>query len=103
MTRNKDTYRRANRTLYALSTAQWRAKRDGYAPVDKATLLPRPLDGCCELCHNPRSLCIDHDHNTGCFRGWLCQPCNRSLGTFGDSVEGLKRAIDYLQRRTVNS
>lgn len=39
---------------------------------------------------------LDHCHETGKFRGWLCQTCNRGLGSFGDSAERLRKAIDYL-------
>src|ERR1035437_5063849 len=96
-------YRQNNRLMYALATAQCRARHGGYAPVDKASLYPSPEDKKCELCRAERPLCIDHDHKTGAFRGWLCSSCNRALGTFGDSVEGLNKAIAYLHRRTVNS
>ena len=41
--------------------------------------------------------CCDHNHETGDFRGWLCHPCNRNLGTFKDDIEALHRAIDYLK------
>ena len=40
---------------------------------------------------------IDHCHHTGAIRGILCSGCNQSLGKFGDSVEGLERAIAYLK------
>jgi hypothetical protein len=30
------------------------------------------------------------------FRGWLCQRCNLALGQFGDSVQGLQKALSYL-------
>jgi hypothetical protein len=52
----------------------------------------------CELCGRVESLCLDHDHVTQEFRGWLCPSCNTSLGGLGDSVEGLRRAIAYLER-----
>jgi hypothetical protein len=43
------------------------------------------------------SMTVDHDHNTGEFRGFLCHRCNTGLGHFQDSVELLERAIFYLQ------
>jgi hypothetical protein len=42
---------------------------------------------------------IDHCHETGEFRGWLCHKCNRALGGFDDNKQTLKRAIDYLSSR----
>lgn len=57
-------------------------------------------DGC-NLCgkkreSNGRNLTVDHDHKTGKIRGILCMQCNTSLGKLGDSVEGLTRALEYL-------
>jgi|TARA_R110000744_G_C18859404_1_gene503789 hypothetical protein len=40
---------------------------------------------------------LDHSHQTGEFRGWLCHLCNRALGCFKDDSEILKRAIKYLK------
>lgn len=54
----------------------------------------------CALCGRPprkNRLSIDHDHKTGKIRGLLCAPCNRALGVLGDSVDGLGKAVDYLQ------
>jgi hypothetical protein len=42
---------------------------------------------------------IDHCHETGEFRGWLCHKCNRALGGFDDNKQILKRAVDYLSSR----
>lgn len=61
----------------------------------------------CELCgKDPRaarrgnqSLCLDHDHATGAFRGWLCHACNLGIGLLGDTEERLARAVRYLKRK----
>lgn len=42
--------------------------------------------------------CCDHDHTLNTFRGWICHQCNRALGNFGDDVQRLSRAIDYLKK-----
>lgn len=66
---------------------------------------PEPLyaaPGFCELCGShkvpKKGWQLDHDHPTGEFRGWLCMKCNTGLGIFGDNIEGLQKAIDYLKR-----
>lgn len=40
---------------------------------------------------------LDHDHETDKVRGVVCQPCNVALGQVRDSIEHLKRLIEYLQ------
>ena len=66
--------------------------------------------GCCAVCkeelpdlmsyENRRRLyAIDHNHETGAFRGILCLNCNTLLGMAKDSTEVLKKAIDYLNDR----
>ena len=79
--------------------------RDEYArttAVAKKTAPPRPTeDYACDICETitPASkLHLDHNHNTGKFRGWLCRTCNTGLGSLGDSQIGLQKAIDYLRR-----
>ena len=90
------TYRRKNRLRYALHEARYRAARGGYKPVIESTIrLPVPTH--CDHCNQERRVCIDHNHKTGRFRGWLCNRCNTAFGTFGDTVAGLRRAIKYLQ------
>ena len=44
------------------------------------------------------NLVIDHDHNTGKGREWICDSCNTGLGRFKDSIELLQSAIDYLKK-----
>jgi hypothetical protein len=60
----------------------------------------RPDTGICECCSNPPTapgMHLDHDHETGRFRGWLCSNCNTAIGKLGDTVDGVKRAILYLE------
>ena len=59
-------------------------------------------DGC-HICgkksegnRNKVNLNVDHDHQTGKVRGVLCGLCNTGLGKLGDNVEGLTRALEYL-------
>src|SRR5208282_6270069 len=40
--------------------------------------------------------CVDHDHETGEFRGLLCHGCNRSIGLLKENVDTLRRLADYL-------
>ena len=62
----------------------------------------------CEICgkaladagpQHKRSLCIDHHHEGGHFRGALCSKCNTGLGYFDDDPVLLEKAIQYIQRR----
>jgi hypothetical protein len=39
---------------------------------------------------------IDHNHDTGEFRGVLCKTCNRALGLFRDNPDIIFNAYDYL-------
>lgn len=55
----------------------------------------------CECCGGPdngRALAMDHCHESGAFRGWLCVQCNVGIGALGDNEAGLERALTYLRR-----
>jgi hypothetical protein len=43
---------------------------------------------------------LDHCHDTKKFRGYICQSCNRALGTF-HNIELLSNAIEYLKNPAV--
>lgn len=59
------------------------------------------LDGKCMACgHRPdnlKELAIDHDHETGKYRGVLCHSCNKTLGMAKDSLERLASLMLYLE------
>ena len=42
--------------------------------------------------------CLDHDHDTKKFRGWLCNSCNTILGHLNDDPKAFYRAILYLNK-----
>jgi hypothetical protein len=82
--------------------------RYGMADGEYARLVDEQ-DGLCAICRQPetlplvgggapRSLAVDHDHETGKVRGLLCQACNTSIGQMGDDPARLRAAADYLER-----
>lgn len=79
---------RRNRTLrqYGITAEEFNAKL-------------AEQEGRCALCREFRyPLNMDHCHARGANRGILCHNCNTGLGLFGDSVETLEMAIEYLKR-----
>ena len=55
--------------------------------------------GFCQCCgRKSDSLHFDHDHNTEKYRGFLCHFCNTGIGKLGDNIEGVTRALRYLER-----
>lgn len=62
----------------------------------------------CAICSKPiealrRRMNIDHCHETNKVRGILCTGCNTGLGHLGDNIDGLKKAIAYLENPPANS
>jgi DNA-directed RNA polymerase subunit RPC12/RpoP len=41
---------------------------------------------------------IDHNHETGLYRDYLCHDCNRALGILSESETVLTNAIEYLKK-----
>lgn len=66
--------------------------------------------GCCAICgaeeNNTRgarrdwNFAVDHCHDSEEIRGLLCNSCNRGLGLLGDTPEGLRKALAYLEKTT---
>lgn len=92
---DRRAYRDRNRVQYSeRRLARIHRKKGLPAPSH-----PRPTH--CELCGRPagpRRLALDHCHETGVFRGWLCLQCNTSLGKLGDTLAGVQRVMAYLLR-----
>lgn len=73
---------------------------------DEAVKLARSLGMChkapvgtkCELCNSTKGIVFDHDHEKNVFRGWLCDPCNRSMGVLGDNAASLLDTVAYLSK-----
>lgn len=77
-----------------------RAKRiaRGVHP-DDAWMEPPPGQ-LCEICGSDggkRGVFLDHDHDTGRFRGWLCWACNFGIGNLAHP-DVLSAALAYLTR-----
>lgn len=76
-------------------------KQYGISTVEFSALLEYQ-NNCCAICFKPiellrRRMNIDHDHKTNKIRGILCSGCNTGLGHLGDNIEGLKKALYYLE------
>jgi hypothetical protein len=46
-----------------------------------------------------RRLCLDHNHATGKFRGWLCTACNVAYGLLKDSPRRVEQLLEYANAR----
>lgn len=55
--------------------------------------------GRCDICGAvpEKGLCVDHDHDTGAIRGYLCHTCNAGIRLLGDRPEGVEQALRYLR------
>jgi hypothetical protein len=76
--------------------------RDGHRKYMGLPEPTRPAPEACECCGGRDTnavLCLDHDHTTGAFRGWLCKRCNSAIGLLGDTLYGVLCAVDYLMAR----
>ena len=58
--------------------------------------------GLCASCGNilseGKKIHVDHNHQTGCIRGILCQACNNGLGYFKDDPKLTNAATIYLTK-----
>jgi hypothetical protein len=83
---------------YRDDTFRHRAKKLGVCPDAVQELIKQG----CEICGKKhlglgrRTIVLDHNHQTGKFRGILCSGCNTAIGQFKDDPKLVERALRYL-------
>jgi len=67
-------------------------------------------NGVCAICFKPETsvvngkikpLAVDHCHNSEKIRGLLCARCNQAVGLFGEDINVLSNAIEYLRKHSI--
>lgn len=109
------SYRKVNATRVNLQIQEWiqahpgiqreyNLQKFGLTPAEYEAQLVRQ-GSVCACCGSPpaakRRLAVDHDHKTGRLRGLLCHRCNLGIGSLGDSIEGVERALAYLRQEGI--
>lgn len=92
-------YQSRNRRKYAGYQHNQREKK-------RSANASRPRPDVCESCGQAETtvksggiqlLCFDHCHETGIFRGWLCNTCNTSLGLLRNDPTVIRSLANYLE------
>ena len=103
--KNPDKIRRARKRYKASEKGKFRAymghiKRKYGLSEEEYLCILYEQRGLCLLCGKPmgEDICVDHDHETGEVRGLLHRLCNVGIGAFGDDIDMLERAIEYIRR-----
>lgn len=88
--KDPEMFRGYNLSKYGISAAEY----------DAMLAAQGGLCACCGVSENRngKRLFVDHSHLTGEIRGLLCHACNAGVGLLGDNIEGVKRALAYLER-----
>ena len=111
---NPEKLRAFQKARYAANPEKYRAKQKAWREADPEKCrvyrckrlygidVMKELERCrhlCEICGDTITIKshVDHDHNSGVFRGMLCPHCNRMLGAAKDSPETLRKAAMYLE------
>jgi transposase len=86
------------RTKYCTSCVEkdWPRRQRLYGlSLDELRAMPTQ----CEICGSTDRLSVDHNHNTGTYRGVLCSNCNVGLGHLQEKIGIFIKAIIYLITR----
>ena len=66
--------------------------------IEKYDLMYAQQEGKCAICGIYKEvLDVDHCHKSNKVRKLLCNICNKGLGSFGDNIELMEKAISYLK------
>lgn len=97
-------YSKTNRFAVSLIESRKNAKRREYRPCEASiATLKDSFTGKCFVCgitedQHGTLLHMDHCHETGRFRGWLCNGCNLAAGCLHDSPSNAFALSEYLKR-----
>lgn len=100
-------WKREDRFVHALSAARHWAKKHGHASCCAAKdEIEAAFTGNCHVCglsekDHGKKLNLDHDHESGVLRGWLCNRCNLAAGLLCDSPDRMRALAEYIERTTV--
>ena len=53
-------------------------------------------DELCAICGCEGRLTLDHCHDTGRLRGWLCSGCNTGIGLLKEDIQIMSNAMHYI-------
>ena len=70
---------------------KWSSTKPNYEPFECPICGKRTIAGVSS------KVVLDHDHQTGAIRGWICDSCNTGIGRFKDDIELIKSAIKFLE------
>ena len=87
---------RKDRTNYRVKSCRSCEKKENDQLRELHKIAPDKPESC-ECCGAEGLLHLDHCHEGLFFRGWLCGKCNFGIGSLGDNVSGLERALRYLK------
>lgn len=91
---------RRSHSLYCGIECQYVANKAKMYKVslEEMYLLIRKAEGLCTICKAKEPSHIDHCHDTGLIRGFICGQCNVGIGMFQNSPAALRAAADYLEQ-----
>jgi hypothetical protein len=87
--------RKNTRTLLELRLTSPAVPEDYSCPICLTKTAGHPKNDNCNWTMD--AWVLDHNHDTGKFRGWLCARCNSALGWLRDDIENVRRALKYLE------